>query len=250
MLSPAETARRAGLRRRTWLAAAALLPAWPALHAQAPARIVLPPDATLHYALRRGLLSGSGELLWRRQGEAYELKLSGEVAGFSVLTQHSIGHVDAAGLAPDRFTDQRLRRAPRVARFERDRQRVSFSSSTETYPIVAGMQDRLSWLIQLPARVAADPALCTAGARVAMFVVGSRGDGGLWAFEFVQWQALETPGGAVRAAKFTRRPRKPDDSEVEVWLDPARHALPVLARLGERGGDDVLELRLRDVRLP
>ena len=236
------------LRRRTWLAAlagAALLPARAARPQAAP-----PPDVTLHYALRRGFLSGSGEMQWRRAGDAYDLTLTGDVAGFSVLTQHSVGHVDASGLAPDRFTDQRVRRAARVANFERGRNRVSFSSSPETYPIVAGMQDRLSWMIQLPALVAADPGLRTASGRAAMFVVGARGDGELWTFAFAGTESVRAGAGAVEAAKFTRLPRKADDSAVEVWLDPARHDLPIVARLGDSDGGDPLELRLRELRRP
>ncbi len=236
-----------GLRRRAWLAAMAGT-AW--LPVRAAARAVPPPDATLHYTLRRGFLSGSGEMQWRRAGDAYELTLTGDVAGFSVLTQHSVGHVDASGLVPDRFTDQRVRRAPRVANFERARYRVSFSSSPETYPIVAGMQDRLSWMVQLPALVAADPGLRTPSGRASMFVVGARGDGEVWTFAFSGTEAVCTAAGTVQAGKFTRLPRKPDDSAVEVWLDPARHGLPVVARLGDGGGGDALELRLRELRLP
>ena len=236
------------LGRRTWLAGVAGAVLWPA-HA-APAHAVPPPDATLHYTLRRGFFSGRGEMQWRRTGDAYDLKLTGDVAGFSVLTQRSVGHVDASGLVPDRFTDQRVRRKARVAKFERDRKRVSFSSSPETYPIVAGMQDRLSWMIQLAALATADSGLRSLSGRAAMFVVGARGDGEVWEFAFAGTEAVRTSAGPVQAAKFTRLPRKPDDSAVEVWLDPARHSLPIVARLGDSDGGDALELRLRELHLP
>jgi len=220
--------------------------------AAAPARRALPPpSATLDYALRRGMLSGSGEMRWQRRDDRYELSLEGSVAGFPVLRQVSRGGLDAGGLAPDTFVDKRLRRPARIATFERDQGRVVFSAAPDTYPIVPGMQDRLSWMIQLAALAEAEPlGLRAAGVRVPMFVVGARGDGELWEFEYERMEAVRGQDAPAQAARFTRRPRKPDDSEVDVWLDPARHWLPVFARIGDGDADPPLELRLRELRLP
>ncbi len=232
--------------------AAALGAPWALAVGAAPAtrRAVVPPSARLDYGLRRGLLSGSGEMHWQRQGERYELSLSGRVAGFSVLTQTSHGRLDASGLVPEQFTDKRLRRATKTTTFDRAQGRVVFSAAPDTYPIVPGMQDRLSWMIQLAALAEADAGVRTAGVRLAMFVVGARGDGEVWEFGFEREEAVRVLGSVVQAAKFTRRPRKPDDGEVAVWLDPARHHLPVLAMLGDGDGEDPLELRLRELQAP
>ena len=73
-------------------------------------RTQMPPAATLRYEMQRGLLRGTGDLSWRPQGDHYELRLVASVSGLMVLTQVSTGGFDAAGIAPQRFTDQRLRR--------------------------------------------------------------------------------------------------------------------------------------------
>src|SRR5205809_1133398 len=66
-------------------------------------RTVMPPAATLHYDMQRGMWSGSGDLVWRPAAERYELRLEGNVAGLHVLTETSTGPIDAHGLAPLRY---------------------------------------------------------------------------------------------------------------------------------------------------
>ncbi|MES2888171.1 MAG: DUF3108 domain-containing protein, partial [Pseudomonadota bacterium] len=119
----------------------------------------VPAPLTLHYLLRRSWLSGNGELRWRRTGETYELSLQGSVAGLQVLQQTSTGQVDATGLSPLRFTDQRARGAAQSAQFERERERqaITFTGQPEEAAWAPGVQDRLSWMMQLPAVVRADP---------------------------------------------------------------------------------------------
>jgi len=207
----------------------------------------LPPPATLRYALRRGLLSGSGELQWRPNGEAYEARLEGRIAGISFITQVSQGGLDEAGIAPRRFTDQR-RRDLRAANFQRDKGLITFSGPTIEYPLLPGSQDRLSCLIQLGAVANAEPQRATPGGRVAMFVAGARGDADVWVFRFVGSEIVDTDAGPVPAVKFTREPRRPYDTLVEVWLDPARSHLPVRARLSVESAGTSLELLLRDMQ--
>lgn len=207
-------------------------------------RTLLPPPATLDYELRRGRLAGSGTLVWRPRGERYELQLDGSVIGLRVLTQASQGGIDAHGLAPERFTDQRARRPVQAANFRRDSARISFSGPSHELPLWAGVQDRLSWMLQLAAVVAADPARWAAGERIVLQVVGARGDAAAWAFEVLGEQVLETPAGPLPGLHLRRAPRGPYDTGAEIWLDPARHHLPVRATL-RSGADDALELRLR-----
>lgn len=208
----------------------------------------IPPPMRLQYTLRRGMLSGQGELTWRPDGERYEAQLRGTVAGLPILTQVSRGGFDAAGLAPLRFSDQRLRRAPKLANFERRAGRITFSDARDEYPLVEGSQDRLSWMIQLAAIAAARPQEVRAGAHIAMFVVGSRGDGQLWSFAVLGSEPVAVAGGTVSAIKLAREAREPDDTEVEVWLDAARQWLPVRARLTTRPDGDSLELVLESAQ--
>ncbi len=210
-------------------------------------RTQLPPPITLHYVMQRGALRGSGELAWRPGADRYELKLDGSVAGLSVLTQISSGGIDGAGVAPLRFTDQRLRRGTKAANFRREVGKISFSGSTAEFPLDEGAQDRLSWMVQLGAIVAAEPKLRSIGAKVVMHVVGANADASVWIFDCVAIESVATGAGTVSALKFVREPREPYDTLVQVWLDPERHYLPVRATQKSGPSDEGFELRLQSV---
>ena len=210
-------------------------------------RTQLPPAVTLRYDMQRGALHGNGELQWRPGTDRYELKLEGRVAGLTILTQVSQGGFDAAGIAPQRFTDRRIRRPLTAANFQREAGKITFSGPQTEYPLHAGAQDRLSWMIELGAVVAAEPALGVADAKVVMFVSGSHGDAGVWVFRCMGADAVDSRSGSVAAIRFKREPRGPYDTTVEVWLDPKRHHLPVRALLRAGPNDDGLDLRLQDM---
>jgi hypothetical protein len=210
-------------------------------------RTRVPPSAVLQYELRRGALTGAGELRWQRSADAYELSIEGSVFGLTVLSQTSRGGFDAAGLAPVRFVDRRRGRELRAANFQRDRGLITYSGSEARYPLVAGAQDRLSWMIQLAAIVDAEPARFRPGAEVEMAVSGSRGDTDVWTFAVAGVEAIDLAGGGrvERALALRREPRKPFDTHVDVWLDPGRHHLPVRIRLSNDRGAEALEFVLR-----
>ena len=212
-------------------------------------RTLMPPAATLRYEMQRGMLHGTGELSWRPQGDRYELKLDAKVSGLSLLTQTSSGDFDSAGIAPLRYTDQRLRKGAVAANFQRGpatADKITFSGSSAELPLRVGAQDRLSWMIQLAAIVAADPQLAKPGAKVAMYVVGANGDASVWAFRCVGPETLDTRAGRVETIKFMREPREPYDTTVQVWLDPHRHSLPLRAVQKSGGSDEVYDLRLQE----
>lgn len=210
-------------------------------------RTQLPPAALLRYEMQRGVLRGTGDLSWRPQGDRYELKLEAKVSGLAVLTQVSSGGFDAAGIAPLRFTDQRLRRGTTAANFQRAADKISYSGAPDEFALRAGAQDRLSWMMQLAAIVAAEPQLATPGAKVVMYVTGSRGDAGVWSFRCIGPEAVAARGGTIDAIKFMREPREPYDTTVQVWLDPAQHDLPVRATQKSGPNDEGYELRLLEI---
>jgi hypothetical protein len=172
---------------------------------------------------RRGALAGTGELNRQHDGLGYTLSLSGTVFGLEVIGQASRGGLDAAGLAPQRFVDRRRGRDRQAGNFDRGAARITFSGPAVSYPLVPGAQDRLSWMVQLPAIVEADAARWTAGTRVAMFTAGSRGGGDVWTFSVRGLESVEGPAGHVLdALRLTREPRGPCDTQMEAWLDRAR----------------------------
>ncbi len=208
-----------------------------------------PPAVTLHYDMQRGQFHGNGELQWRPSADGYELRLEGRIAGLAVITQLSRGGFDESGIAPLRFTDRRVRRPLAAANFQREAGKITFSGPQTEYPLHPGAQDRLSWMIQLGAIVAAEPALGAAGAQVVLFVSGAHGDASVWSFRCVGPDVVESRAGSVAALRFRREPRGPHDTTVEVWLDPQRHHLPVRATWRAGPNDDGIELRLQEMEL-
>jgi len=202
----------------------------------------LPPAATLHYQVRRGFLRGDGEIRWQPAGDTYRVVLEARIAGLTLLVQTSEGAIDGNGLAPLRFLDQRARRAAQAANFNRDSGRITFSGTTAEAPLVAGAQDRLSWMIQLAGIVAADPALLHEGSRITMAVVGARGDAGIWSLRYVGEETVETASGSVSAVKLVREGRTANDTTAEIWLDPARSYLPAHATLRNASGASEYDL--------
>jgi hypothetical protein len=210
-------------------------------------RTQMPPAMTLRYEVQRGMLHGTGDLAWRPQGEHYALALEFKVGGLTILSQVSSGGFDAAGIAPLRFTDQRLRRAATAANFQRAAGKISYSGSSKEFPLRPGAQDRLSWMVQLAAIVAAEPRLATPDAKVVMAVTGSHADLGVWVFRCVGPDTVAARGGSVDAIKFVREPREAYDTTVQVWLDPRHHDLPVRATQKSGPDDEGYELRLLEV---
>lgn len=209
-------------------------------------RTRVPPSTLLQYELRRGALTGEGELRWQRSADGYEMSMEGSVFGFQVLSQASRGGFDLAGVAPLRFVDRRRGRDLRAANFQRDRGLITYSGSSAQYPLPAGAQDRLSWMVQLAAIVEAEPARFRPGEQVEMAVSGSRGDTDVWTFTVSGREAVDIAGARLeRSLALRREPRKPYDTRVEVWLDPARHHLPARIRLSSERGAEALDFVLK-----
>ena len=213
-------------------------------------RTELPPALALRYVMQRGALRGTAELSWRPAADHYMLRLQAQVAGLTLLTQVSTGGFDAAGLAPLRFTDQRVRRGTKAANFQREAGKITFSGPSTEFALSDGAQDRLSWMVQLGAIVAAEPGLRAAGSKVVLVVVGANGDAGVWAFDCLGVEPVATGAGSVDALKFVREPREPYDTQVQVWLDAAQHYFPVRATQKSGPDDEGFELRLQSAGEP
>lgn len=192
----------------------------------------LPPAATLRYALQRGGASGQAELRWRPGEGRYTLTLDSAGSGLARLGSASEGSLDDRGVAPERYTESRSGRDQRAVNFQAGSGRITFSQPPVQHDWLPGAQDRLSWMLQLPAVLEAGPPLRETGSALRIFVVGTRGEAEVWTFDVLGRETLEVPAGAVPGALHLRRsPRRPYDVQVDVWLDPARHHLPVRLRL-------------------
>jgi hypothetical protein len=201
-----------------------------------------PAAATLRYEARRNQRSGEAELLWQPEADGYRLQLIGTGLGMGLA---SAGGFDGAGLAPLRHTEVRRGRELRAANFQRDSGRITYSGPAVEHPLLPGAQDRLSWLVQLASVLNADAALAEPGTQLRMVVAGARGDTEVWLFTVQPPAELDLPAGrVVGAVHLLREPRRAYDTEVQVWLDPAREHLPVQLWLRLRATGEGTELRL------
>ncbi|MFO1218834.1 MAG: DUF3108 domain-containing protein [Burkholderiaceae bacterium] len=206
-----------------------------------------PPAALLRYALRRGDALGEATLRWQPAAERYELQLQATLPRGATLEQRSEGSFDDAGLAPQRLADRRRGRAAHAANFQRPQGRISFSGPRWEFPMVPGVQDRLSWLVQLAAIAAALP---VGSDEVVLQVVGARGATARWRFRVMGPVALELPGGPAQALHLVREPEHLYDLRIELWLDPSRDHWPLRLRQAQVPGGETLEWTLEELKAP
>lgn len=227
----------------------------------------LPPKVRLEFSAQATLgpltLDGDTELAFQHGDERYTLRSDTRAPLFSA-TQRSSGRIVVEGVAgarrvlllPAEFVERSGRRDPRLVRMESGG-RVSFSAN-EDEPAVApaGLQDRLSLLIQAgqqlridgmtssassPAGSATEKAkrvieLPVAGARrIATYRLLLRGA-----------ETLELPAGRIETWKL-ERPRDAEHDGLEAWFAPSLCWLPVRLRFTDERGT-VIENRLRAAR--
>ena len=214
---------------------------------------LLPAPALLHYVVLHHGQPGQARLVWRPDGPRYALTFDARLdragsgsggATPALIEQASQGGFDAAGLAPERFTDRRRGRGWRAANFQREVGRIRFSGPSVEYPAWPGTQDRLSWLVQLVAiRAAATLPL----AQITLWVVDAGGGAARWRFVDQGDEPVETPLGWVAARHWQHQPdqadqpARPDGQRVDVWLAPGLGHWPAQLRVTSlRTGDETL----------
>lgn len=199
-----------------------------------------PPSARLLYRMKKGVLAGTGQIDWQRDAGTYRMRLEARVPVFGqIFVETSEGRMDGGGLAPLRHTERRIKRSERAVSFVRDQgpPRILFSAREGDEPLRPGAQDRLSWIAQLAARLAAPSAVdWRAGSKIEMDVASTGGDVQRWVFTV---QGADSTG----LLHLRREPDSPHDTRAEVWTDPRQHHWPVRIQLSEPSGDP-LELTL------
>ena len=211
------------------------------------ASITVPAAADLHYLLRQNGQEGSARLSWQPQDDGgYHLSLTRELAGRALPTWRSEGETGAQGLAPRRYAQQRKGRDVSATNFRRDEGLISFSLSAELFALTPGVQDRLSWWLQLAGLIAAAPARYPPGSELRLTVIGLRGEAREWIFDVLGLEAVTLADGlslSPPALHLRRAALGPYDGAVELWLAPERAYLPVRVRVEqpeERGWDMLL----------
>jgi hypothetical protein len=137
--------------------------------------------------------------------------MRGTAFSLNIIEWTSQGAFDSAGLAPVRYADRR--RAREALRRQLPARQADASPSRArppSYPLVPGAQDRVSWMLQLPAIMAAAPAVaCRESASVHLQVTGARGDADVWTFAVEAREALVLPAGRSRRCTCGASPAGP-----------------------------------------
>ncbi len=181
-----------------------------------------------HYILLQNGMYGRARLNWQPSGRDYTLMLERELEGRPLPAWKSQGQIGEQGLSPERYVQQRRGRDMVATNFRRDEGLISYSTSADLVPLPAGVQDRLSWWIQLAALIEARPEQYPPGSELRLPVAAFRGEAREWVFQVLDQQTLELPGASVaRALHLRRLALGPYSGEIEVWLDPARGHIPV-----------------------
>jgi hypothetical protein len=177
-----------------------------------PDPLPLPPALQWRYRLVLNGREGTALLTWQPEAGRYRLQLDREAGDKPLPGWRSTGRIAAAGLAPDRYAELRKDHDARATNFRRDEGLISYSASSEILPLPEGVQDNLSWWLQLAAQA-------SSGRSVDLAVAGTRGEPLQWHFE---WQGTEQG-----LWHYRREAQEQWDGPLDVWLDPAQHRLPV-----------------------
>ena len=201
---------------------------------RAPLPTRIPPDFDQVLQVRRGAQVGHGRWTWSIQAGRYHTSLQAhwgqrQEAAAPALNWSSHGALDEHGLAPERFVTKPTRGGARAVNFQRDTGRVSYSGPTGQVPLVAGAQDRLSWMVQLLALVQAHPQGQGLPPQVPLWVAGPQGDGGDWWFS-ARWHP------DVQCWEFTRRAQRRYEVQVQAWVKAGPMARLIRLEMGPEGG--------------
>lgn len=152
-----------------------------------------------------------------------------------VLSQRSEGALTPAGLVPRRYWERRGKRPERWAEIDARRREVAFSGS-EPVPLVDGLQDRLSVLVQLGLMARANPDRFAAGREIEIPELHSRR---IERSRYLSRGAvsLKAAGSGRRALHLERTgPYDADDARIDLWLGYDLQLLPIRLRLSDPDG--------------
>lgn len=208
------------------------------------------PSAILKYdveALRKGdMVYGSGKIDWQSDGQTYAVNGEAGVLFFTLLDFRSHGLIDEHGVSPVMYTQKRFRKSATNTHFHRERELISFSASTLSYPRLGGEQDRASLIWQLAAIGRADPEQFVAGEDLSFLVAGVR-DLQNWQIKVMHQEEVETGEGRLTAWRVSRIPPASSyEQRLDIWLAPELGWYPVKLRHTDYNGE-YLDMILSDL---
>jgi hypothetical protein len=212
----------------------------------------LPPSAELKYdvqAQKKGFsYYGTGIINWQANGSHYAITGKAKAAFFTVLEFKSTGEIDKTGIAPVLYAERSGNRAETNTHFHRERNTISFSASTLSYPRLGGEQDRASIIWQLAAMGRASPELFRAGEELNIFVAGVR-NAAPWRIYIIGEEEIQLDNVPVKSWHVKSVPQQGGyEKTFDIWFASGIEWYPVKLRQTEVNGD-YLELNLSNMVL-
>lgn len=180
---------------------------------------------------------GSGTISWHTDGSKYTVDGDFGVLFITALRFQSRGTIEDSGIAPELYSEKRFRKAETNTHFQRERNTISFSASTLTYPLSGGEQDRASIVWQLAGIGRGDSEKFVAGSSIDLFVAGTR-NAETWQILIVGQEDITIDGISTRAWHVARAPQVGSyEQKLDIWLAPDQNWYPVRLRYTETNGD-------------
>lgn len=204
--------------------------------------IDLPPSVDLKYDVQKiskesAPMYGSGTISWHTDGSKYTVNGDFGVLFITALRFQSSGTIEDIGIVPELYSEKRFRKAETNTHFHRERNTISFSSSSLSYPRTGGEQDRASIVWQLAGIGRGDSGKFVAGSSIDLFVAGTR-NAETWQILIIGQEDITIDGVSTRAWHIARAPRSGSyEQKLDIWLAPDQNWYPVRLRYTETNGD-------------
>ncbi len=197
------------------------------------------------------IATGSIEISFPAEGR-YQIRLLTKAMGWAAvfapnpLFAETVGRIGPGGLQPERYTHRSPRGREEVSTFDYETGKVIYSSLKEPLPLEKGIQDRLSFMIQLAWMLKIEPERFSVGESILLPMAG-RNKVERVNFTVISESDIVLPGGvivpAIHLSTYGRGERV--RGQIDVWLDGTDRLLPVRIRFEEARGQvlDLLAVR-------
>ena len=197
------------------------------------------------------IAKGSIELSFPAENQ-YRIRLVTKAIGWASmfaanpLYAETVGRLGPGGFQPERYTHRSPKGKEEISQFDYENKKITYSSLKEPLPLPNGIQDRLSFMIQLAWMMKVDPGRFSFGESVLIPMAGRN------KVEEVRFTVLSDadivlPGGVVVPAVHLSSFREGErfKGQIDVWLDRTDRLLPVRIRFEEARGQvlDLLTVR-------
>lgn len=184
--------------------------------------------------------------------DQYELKMTSVAMGWAALivrnplNAEASGTIGPGGFRPSRYAHRTPTGKEEISVFDYEKEKISYSSLKEPLPLPKGVQDRLSFMLQLAWMLKVSPEQFSLGQSVVL-PMASRNKVEDVSFTVMADQDIVMPGGVLVPALHVSSFRKGErfKGQIDVWFDKTDRLLPVRIRFEESRGQilDMLTAR-------